>query len=520
LALLPGLLALVPHLAAHRASAPPERVFLGSRYQSADFAQYLAFARHAQGGGGLAAPNPFVTDAQDGRVVLLFPWLVGQVARLTGADLVVVWYALGTLASWAFFLVAWLWIRSALEGSRARAVAFVLTSLGAGLEWLPIALGAERLERALEVQSFWNWSSAGAAQIPMWTLSYGLALGAWLLCANPGRIWRPWIAGALVFAAHLVHPYTGLAALAVLGALAAVPLVTRLWGGERADADARAAARRALIAFASGAVLAGAQVAWAFQDPVFAKSASEALRWKAHFDLWWYPLLYGVPLFLAFWGLRRFLAEPSPAHRPVWVAALVVAALSSFPFAAGVKFQYLLHLPLAILAAAGLEWAGTRWGWPNRRSTLALITAFSCVGTPLGLTRDAASAGDDRTLYARQKELDLLAALDRLPGGGVLASRPLATAVPWKAGKPVHLGHWFLSYDGEGRARAEQRFWTPAAPLYFKRQFLEGARIRYAVLDARLAAAGARMDPGLGAREVFRNEAGTIYDLGRPGERP
>jgi len=492
--LLPGLLNAIPHLDGAVHAAPPDRVYLGYRHQASDLAQYMAIARHAADSGDIGAPNSFVTEDQDGRFILGWLWLTGRTSRLLGTDLVLTYHALGFIASWAFFVVAWLLISAVIEPPATRRTAFLLACFSAGLMWLPFAVKATvwpslGLEKDALLYSF-NWSTFASCALPMWCAAHACFLGALVLVLDPTPRKLEGCA-LLIIAAYVIHPYTALAALAVMGAQAV--LGTRaMW--------------RPIIVAAAGI---GALSWWATRDPVYAATAENVTLWTPHYNLWWYPLTYGLTLGLALaglgaaWRLRGGLLV-------TWAG--VVAALAICPFMAGVKFQYLLHLPLCLLAAVGLDVLTQRYQQAatlaGRRAVVAAFWVLVCAGSVFALVRDMPSTEQDPNIYASQSQLDLLEALNERKPGNVLTSFQGGLLVPWKSGKAVFLGHWFLSYDYPKRADLVRTFFAGPDPDW-KRAFLDSQKIRYVVEDPHTRALGAA-DRSLGLSVVFENEFGRI----------
>src|SRR5512134_2752271 len=91
LALAVPLLGMLATLQGWYGQHPPERIFLGFRYMSGDHYQYASFMRQAQQDGRFLMENRYTTEPQKGVYVFPFFWLLGSVARLTGATLPAVW---------------------------------------------------------------------------------------------------------------------------------------------------------------------------------------------------------------------------------------------------------------------------------------------------------------------------------------------------------------------------------------------------------------------------------------------
>src|SRR5207237_787262 len=127
-----------------------------------------------------------------------------------------------------------------------------------------------------------------------------------------------------------------------------VPFVFRL--------EARAAWQRvrALWPFLLPALAAAAYVLWARGDPVYRGFADTYADLKhLREPVFWYPLGYGLVLWLAVLGVPRAAAHEAELRDVLlgWTLAALVASLNPLLFAW--KFQFALHAPLCILAAYG-----------------------------------------------------------------------------------------------------------------------------------------------------------------------
>src|SRR5687768_18323267 len=84
IAVLVPLLSMIPTWNGYVAERPPEKIFMGFRFMADDHFQYAGFISRSAEEGKLFTENPFTTEPQKGRFVLLYMWMVGQIARLTG----------------------------------------------------------------------------------------------------------------------------------------------------------------------------------------------------------------------------------------------------------------------------------------------------------------------------------------------------------------------------------------------------------------------------------------------------
>jgi len=537
LALAPGLLNLLPALRGSLGAVPPARVFVGFEHMVADHTQYLALARATERSGAIAVEDPFVTDPQSGRFVLLFVAAVGWCARLTGVDLVVCWYGLGVFVSWLFFLALWRLCCAVFETASGRRNGWLLASFGGGLAWAAFGLQAwtgwpERIE-AEALWSFHNFALLNAALLPMWLAGYALVVVALLLLLRAGatstdatplsrRLLVAASAGLLLALAYLTHPYTGLAGLVLVGLWAALPWLAACWRSRWPDPTDRALHAPGWAGLVVGTVLIGVCALWARGDRVFALTSARALGWHQSYELWWYPVVYGVPLVLALFGIRRWTLAPqrSPGQRLVLVLLIGLVALAQCPWLPGLKFQFMVALPLGLAAAAGLQDLVERTPLLARLAQrpiwVALFWLLVAPGPLINLNRDMPpSMLDASARYVPQSELDLLAALHTLPPAGVLASPTTSSLVPWKADKPVYFGHWFMSIDVRPRLDQLRRFMDRATSDDERRLFLDAERIGYLVEDATYNSGGSDITSTLGLQLAFQNDFGSIWRRGR-----
>ncbi|MFH1809279.1 MAG: hypothetical protein ABIJ09_11080 [Pseudomonadota bacterium] len=516
-----GAVHLLAHLGAQATEAPPALVYVGFVHMVPDHASYLGFADQARRTGDLALRDPFTTLPQHGRFVMAFFWLVGLLARLTAGDVLLAWYLLVPLCSLALVWVLW-WLTGLLfQDPGWRRVAVLLCSLGGGLGWLGKLLSAGLASR--EVVAFeWNWSLFGAALVPTWTLAHallaaaaGLVLQGWTTPdAGPStrRALLRWLRiPVLLLCAFLVHPYTGLAGLAIVGTLA----LTGCLATNRQRSLLQQLEPLAAVLIAGGfiAVLG----LWARGDDVYRATTGNLFTWTEHYSPVWYPLMYGVPLLLAVLGGHSALWDPTAwTLRGVLVWCLVAMALSNMWFLPGVKFQFLVFLPLGLLATQGLRVVVGRWPWlatGERRHVLALGLALGIAGGPLPDALRGIIPAPGMRIHVSQPQLDLLAALQQLPDGGVLAPPAAAILVPWKASKPVFDGHWFLSPHHERNLDDLRRFYQADTPVAWKVEFLARAHVRYLLEDPwSTGSIPSRIGP-YAVREHFRNAFGRVLEL-------
>lgn len=522
IALAAPLLTLVPPWYGYHVASPPERVFLGFRHMAVDHYLYASFLRQARDTGSPFMQNRFTSEPQDARYVPLFYWLLGVTVRLTGAPIVLLWEASriagGVLYVLLFWRLAGVWV----SAPGRRVVGTAIFAFGGGVDWV-VALvrlvGLPVGALGLPYEYFWNWSAFGTLVVAHWVWGSLLILLVWsrLLGGGPAR---RVVVAALLPVVWFVHPYSGFVAY---GTLALVPLVPLVVAAARLEpppwARIRASLGLALPGLASFGLVA-AYALWARGDDVFRMNSAITYSWPSHFTVGWYPLTYGLLLPLAWFGLRVTAREATLGAELLlaWLAAAFV--LSVNPVYQGVKFQYQLYPPLAILAARGLfhlldvsPAARRALGSGAAVAALALVLGLDA---PLSVVKDLPATKGTDELYLSAAELQAMRWLDAQPPGVVLCGYKCGSLVPWLAGKTAHFGHWGMTLHIQDKGRQVAWFFSPQAPLPVKRDVLRASRARYVYAGPAEAAAGP-VDPALPLREVYRKDGVTIYEVTGPG---
>jgi hypothetical protein len=490
-ALLVPLLSAVPTWHAYRAERPPDRVFLGFRFMAGDHYQYASFIRQAADEGRFAMENRFTTEPQKGRFVLLFLWITGMVGRVTGLGPPGAWEVMRIVSGAGLLLGIWALAGLCFSEPRGRLLAYLMVAFSGGVGWVltpfqdlfPPIPGLPGMKDPFNFQ--WNWSTFASTLIPLWVAPSALFVGCLLVLLGGDRRppWLRWAAGLLGLpAVWLMHPYTGFAAYAALVLFAAAPALGAL---ARAEAIPWAGVRRsaaAALPFLASLVVVAAYVLWAREDPVFARTSRHGLLWSPAYSMALYPLSYGLLLPLALYGMRWSGGIPEgPRHvLGSWLGA--AAGFAANPFFAGVKFQYLVHAPLALYAAHGVLELRRRSGRAralSRGIPGVLLGALLFVNAPLTLFKDLPATATDREIFLSEAEIDAMRFLETQPPGAVLCTERSGNRIPYLARKVVFLGHWFLTLDNAGKASAVSAFFDASVPAEAKARFLRDQRIRY-----------------------------------------
>ncbi|HEY3175380.1 MAG TPA: hypothetical protein VGK94_06405 [Candidatus Polarisedimenticolia bacterium] len=498
--------------------------FLGFRYMAGDHFQYAGFIRQARDTGSVFMTDPFTAEPQKGVFVLLYFWVLGVFCRLTGASVTAAWEVFRVTGVFLYVIIFWFFTESYFEKIRTRILATALFAFGGGLGWL-VALLRVALFPSLKpleypYDYYWNWCTFGTAIVPNWIWP---ALCLLLACHAVVRSirGRDIVVFLLLPTVWFLHAYSGMVAYALFGLLPLMPLAraaARLrplpWNRARSNL------RIALPGLASFGIVA-AYLVWSRSDPVFATISHNGFLWTDSFNLWWYPLGYGALLPLAWRGRK-----PPPKEDPLrsdlilsWLAAAFV--LSVQHYYAGVKFQYLLFPPLALMAARGLQQIGTKAtthsGWRGVRLAPAALALVLFLDAPVSLIKDFPTARTDDKIFIDPADLEAMKFLERQPDGIVLTSVFNGNRLPWLAGKTVFAGHWFMTIDVRAKAQMIGEFFSPATPREHKRGILVASGARYVYRGAYEAALSWAVDPSLPLRKIYDSGGVSIYE--RPGLR-
>lgn len=471
------LLGLLPNLSGWFLEGPPGGRYLGFRHLIEDHWQYASFAAQARDGEDPVMRSLLTTDPHPGRFVAGFPWLVGRLARLLSSDVAEAWLVAQYLAGAAALAAAWFAMGQVLRSPSERLAGFLLATLASGLDgpaWLLHLAGVPGLGLIAEPYGvYWNWNLTGSLALPLWSAAQALLLTFVGVLVAHARAPR-WTTGLALFvlpvATWCVHPYSGVAGAAIGLALPLVEPIARLARGARP----RAAVTRGLLRTAApalaGALAVACAVAWTLGDPVVAHATGEALASRHQYPPGWWPVTYGGTLLLAWFGARDLRGDESVAGPVVaaWTGAVVV--LSLMPFASGYKFQYLVAVPMAVLAARGVS--ALRKSVPafasalRRPALVALALGFAAVGTLHAPFSDFATLRDEPAAWASDGELAVLDRLAQSADGGAVACRSdRAGLVAWRGRSPVPHGHYFLTpRAAERRAVAARAFAADASP--------------------------------------------------------
>ncbi len=523
LALVAPLLNVIPTIEGGLREHPADQVYLGFRWMIGDHLQYGSFSRQGEAG-RLLMENMFTTEPQRASYVLLYFNVAGFAMRVTGLSFPVVWELLRVLFGFGLLLAAWYFVCLLHPDRGRRLLAWVLIAFSGGLYYLASLLPEGALSRPghgflMDPAHFqWNWSTFGSMLVALWIPPVMIFLAAAVLLLTPRPI-PPALRWAGLFAAGpliwFIHPHTGNAAYLTFGFFALAPALGALWRLEavpwRRTIEATARAVPFILSFA----VIVAYLSWASGDAVFAAGGQGAAQWNPAYSVFWYPLVYGLLLPFGLLGIRWSGTMPEgPRHFVLsWLASAFI--LSVNPLFSGVKYQFLIHLPLAVLAAHGIAELKARSPWARQasRGPVAIaVAAGLLLHGPISIVRDMSVPLMEPYSWVARSEVAAAGFLDGQPPGTVLCAYRACGTIAYLGAKKVYTGHWLLTLDQQQKHRELAAFLNPGVALGAKREFLAQHGIRYVYMGQAEKALGS-VDPELRLETLYDEGGVTIYKV-------
>lgn len=488
---------------------PEGGVGLPISYIPQDWLAYTGLIHHASEGAPFLI-DPFTTEPQAGRFLLLFHQFLGCIHDVTGADP----FWLIELSRWpATFLMMWaLWrfLRMVLPHPESRARAIWLVAFSGGFDALvrPFAVLAPSPVSKWIGTDLWHlygWSTFEAAFNPLWILGLAgiLLVGTPLLQPGGPRTRRDLttvVAGFPVL--WFVHSYSALVLPALLAGV-----VTVDWIAEGRFPTSRAV--RAALALLPGFAVVAAVSVWQLADPVF-RAASGGVVGSQSPSVFWYPVTFGAVGILAILGWRHGDEASRPGLRVLAGWFVGGAWLASSPVLNGYHFVYILHLPLAVAGTHCLDgWVERARAGGDRRRIRRSLLALALFASPIVVTATSlAEVGEAQTVPT--PVMELLDDLAVLPAGNVLAPPIVSILVPTFTPHRVWVGQWFLTPDFQTRSRVYDELTDDEADPARLSGIVAANSIRYLVAPARSAA---RMSSTLGDRVCSTKAYGPLVML-------
>jgi len=515
----------LPYLVAWRL-APDGTQYTGLLVNHFDGESY--YAKMQQGArGDWLFHLAFTPEPHEAAFIFTFYLALGQLSSALSLPLPLTYHLARVGAGIFMLLVAYRFIARCFDQVRARRVAFLLLAFSAGLGWLLAPLGIITADL---------WVAEGFTFLsilvnPHFPLAIGLMLLVFIQVLDAGsslsssnvtdssssssRMTSVWPAiGTAAFSLVLavVQPFAIPIMLAILAVYLAILTVQ----------NRRLPSRQILLAGIAGLAAAPVMVYDLYvyrANPALAAWSAQNLT--ASLPPWNYALGYGLILILAIAGIPTALRRRRPVDLLLlsWIGAAVV--LLYLPFALQRRFIMGLQVPLALLAAMGVE----QVVWPRVRAkrralvtglivglsalTTAFVPLIAVAGVAQGKPPLVMSSGEAAAwswLKANTSWTDT-----------VLAPVDSGEFIPAWAGNRVVYGHPFETIDAEAKKAEVASFYSPEAAVAERRAVLDRYGVRYVFLGPGDPAANDRLgaDAGaLGLVPVWTGGGAILYRVG------
>lgn len=454
----------------------------------------------------------FTAEQHTGVFTRPFYIALGHLARWTGVSLVVMYQLARAAATLAMILMIWLFVAHYFEDNRTRWMALLLATLAGGLGWLLYLVAPAQAADIAPVE-FWMpevFVLTGALVFPHFAAAVALLLGFFLFIARWLQTpnWRAvgW-ACALIIPISWLQPFLPL----LTGLVVFVVVLWRLWQRQITYSQ-----MFMMVPLAAAHLIGPIYHLLALQnDPIWQNVVEQNIAQSP--APVYYLLAYGWLLVPAIWGMR----DKRSAVPLVWF--LITAVLVYIPFQSQRRLVLGVQIPLAVLAAAGLEDLYRRW--IERGGTLARWRFFFAIALLISTITHllifipgmlALTPSERPELFFSADEAAALEFLNTLPAETVMLSAfTPASNIAAHTGRRVYVGHWIETPHYKAKRIRTSQFFDPGEmDDETRRTFLQDADIEYVWYDAYARALGA-WSPGEATflAPAFESETVTVYKV-------
>ncbi len=452
-------------------AAPEGAVFTGVGINPLDTNTYLADMQVGYAGRWLFT-LPYTATPSRPVPLFMFYILLGHFARLISLSLPLTFHLARLACGGLFAVTAYHFLARCFDRPGEQKLALGLLLFTGGTGWL-IAFGPE-LSETVRVEltpdlwlsdavSFLAMLSNGHFTLSM-TLMMGMIVAGERLLAGHGKRWAA-LAIAAGLGIVLVHAHQ----IAVVGLILGGEALWRAWPQRRFP---WAEACRLAVVFVPVGLAAGALTWLAHSDPSLERWLEQGNTQTP--PVWGMLNLYGPVWFLALAGLWHAVQTDSTAWRGVALWFVIVLVLVYVPVNFQRRFMEGWHVPVTVLAAAGLS----RVIAPSLRTrltarsvaligvTLLALVAASPARTAISLTMRFVQRPGDPFFYAHADErgaerwLRAHARLDDV----ALAYFYTGNWLPGRAGVRVLVGHYDQTANARDRLADVVRFFDAGTP--------------------------------------------------------
>ena len=443
---------------------------------------------------------PYTADPGEGGYLFLFYLGLGHLARLLNAPLLLVFHGARLLGAVCALGALFRFYKALFSSPQRRKLAFAIAALGAGLGWLAIPFGAFTAD-------FWvseTYPFLSAYANPHFPL--GIALIVWLLTPNVEK--HPFWRFAASFLLALLSPFGVVIVVLVRGS----DLLLRGWlAQDRFASGAKPLGVWDLLAIGLGGGPVLLYQFWlSHTDPVLSGWNAQNLTLTP--PLWDVILALSPALLFALLGVRRAWKEERLRLLLLWSG--LGLALIFVPWSLQRRFMMGLYIPLAGLAAVGLEQASKK----IKRNYRTLVVVFFLFALPTNLmvifSGVYAARSQDSSIYLTREEnqtLDWLEA-NTPPDALILAGPETGLYLPAHTGRRVIYGHPYETVNAESAKAAVTAFFTDEMTSAAAGKFLKTQGVDYIFYGPRERVLGEM--PKLSTIEsVFTLDTVTLYKV-------
>jgi hypothetical protein len=471
------------------AAQTPDRVFDGAVYGLSDYHSHLAKMQQGLRGEWLWR-SLFTFEEQQGGLLFAFYTGLGQLARLTGLSLPLI-YQLARVVCGALFLWATYRFIAAFEApSIVRRAAFALAAFSSGLGWLtqiiaPVSPGG------ISPIDFWLVDANSFFSIMLYP-HFSAAMALLLVMyrrlvseSTDSAYWRDAVYGFLL---TLIHPY----AIAIVAGPAIAFGAAQVW---RRRSSKPWWARVAALCIGAAPPLIYSFVTL-YGQPAFRAWTAQNVTPSP--PPMYYVSGYGLVLALAVIGARRFVREQGDRARLVLIWIFFVTVLAYAPVGPQRRFIEGMHVGLCLIAAYGLWSLAERIAQRVRFVAVTLtivLAAMSNVYMVLSYTmgasmRNAAFFHDGDVIAA----IDWLGAHTRWDETALASEATGGVLAAW-IGHRVVLGHPIETLEYPARVKDVAEFFGDRLNDAGRIAMLDRLGVQYVIAgDAERALGG--FDPG------------------------
>ncbi|MBM3145579.1 MAG: hypothetical protein FJ010_11540 [Chloroflexi bacterium] len=461
-----------PYLYAANAGGD-EYIFGGFLFNPLDNNTYLA--KIYQGWeGDWRNQMAYSADPGEGAYINLYYLFLGHVARFSSLPLIFIFHAARLIGAAALSWTLWRFFGVLFRDQRPRKLAFALSLLGSGLGWALILSG-------LVASDLWvaeMYPFLASATNPHFPL--GLTLMLWLiaLVQRDRSFWQSILRVFLAWALSVVSPFGLAVVLGILGCQFLYEFVARrAWQNLASMLDDGATILLTLIG-GSPAMLYYLWVSHA--DPIVAAWNAQNVTLSP--PLWDLLLSLSPALLLAIVGAWKQI-KPGKHHEAPLL--LIWAGMSLFlvytPFDLQRRFLMGIFIPLAGLAALGLEHLVARFSWSFRSWAILLFALSLPTNLVVLLTSFHGVQTHQSVLYlTRDEAVSLEWIVENTPSDAlILASPGLGNFIPAHTGRRVIYGHPFETINAEQEEKIVEQLFEGELPFDELRTYLDERGVGY-----------------------------------------